>query len=344
MKFLSVDQKGQVLQSGGEPLEDLDFAKGIILNTNLEPSLAYSCEFGEDKYYIEPISTLYIAEKIISLKSGLLKVQIQYDLILELDLEKIFLDYKDRFIIYSKNKNIPCLLSSNAQDELFNLADSYTDESIEFENINYKTPSWIGSNQQISESRFWSDHYNSDQKPWDLGEVSSSLHWAVQKIKLPKQRIAVLGSGAGHDASYLSQLGHTVTGFDFSEEALKEAKTRYGENQNLKWVKENIFDLAEKFRDQFDLVVEHTCFCAIEPERRDELIKVWSSILTEKGQLLGIFFVMPKVSGPPFGATELEVKERLEKFKFRFDLWKRSQFSVEKRLGKELIVLATKKS
>jgi hypothetical protein len=92
---------------------------------------------------------------------------------------------------------------------------------------------------------------------------------------------------------------------------------------------------------QFDLIFEHTCYCAIPPQKRNDLVKVWRRLLTEKGQILGIFFVMPKRTGPPFGGSEWEVRERLIK-SFSFKFWQRSCQSVPERLGKELLVLAEK--
>ena len=92
---------------------------------------------------------------------------------------------------------------------------------------------------------------------------------------------------------------------------------------------------------QFDMIFEHTCYCAIDPERRAELIQTYTRLLAPDGQLMGVFFVMDKHDAPPFGGTEWELRERLRK-RYQFQFWGRWQHSVPARKGRELFVLARK--
>ena len=91
-----------------------------------------------------------------------------------------------------------------------------------------------------------------------------------------------------------------------------------------------------------DIIFEHTLFCAIAPEKRKELVRVWKNSLSDAGYLLGIFFVMPKRSGPPYGGSEWELRELLEPH-FRLMYWKRWLHSPPRRQGTELVVFAQKR-
>ncbi len=66
-------------------------------------------------------------------------------------------------------------------------------------------------------------------------------------------------------------------------------------------------------------------------------------MLTETGHLLGIFFVVPKRTGPYFGGSEWELREKLQT-PFNFLYWTRLKFSPGWRLGAELMVYAQIKS
>jgi SAM-dependent methyltransferase len=59
-------------------------------------------------------------------------------------------------------------------------------------------------------------------------------------------------------------------------------------------------------RDEFDWVFEHTCFCAIQPDRREDYVRRVGELLKPGGHLLAIFFLNPEhdesdAGGPPFG-------------------------------------------
>ena len=62
----------------------------------------------------------------------------------------------------------------------------------------------------------------------------------------------------------------------------------------------------------FDGVWEYTCFCAIDPARRDAYVRTIATILKPGGWLLACFFPMRRVAaGPPFPVSEAEVSAPL---------------------------------
>lgn len=339
-EFLKVTVNGEVLDSKGQVLAAVE-AKDLLESTTLNEKFVY---LASKDQILEVFDFLFIIKSLSLGQKDKLEAIAQYGIELNLDLNQIYLDYKDRFIIYNE-VGIPCVLSDYAQNQLFDLCDEYSDNDITINGVTYDTALWLSPNSKISESHFWSERYIEQRTEWDLNEPTPCLVWALKKFKLPKMRVAVLGCGRGHDAAYIASLGHKVTGFDFSSEAISEAQKIYGNikdlSANLSWSCEDIFNLNSNHYGQYDLVFDHTLFCAIDPEKRDQLLGAWHKLLAPQGQILGVFFTMPKPDGPPYGATEEEILTRVTK-KFRKDFWERSKVSTPKRMGKELIVLATK--
>ena len=163
-------------------------------------------------------------------------------------------------------------------------------------------------------------------------------------IKVQRSRILVLGCGRGHDAAWFARAGHIVTAVDYSEDAISEAKHLYGDVADLTFAREDALALPTKYTEAFDIVFDHTLYCAIDPARRGDLVKSWRKALTENGHLLGIFFCNEKQKGPPYGGSEWELRSRLNK-QFRTLFWQRLKDSPKEnlsRLGSELFIYSQK--
>ena len=179
---------------------------------------------------------------------------------------------------------------------------------------------------------FWEERYAKGDMPWDIGQVSpafvnylDSCHCNVGAgliLPNPNTNIAVLGCGRGHDAFYFAQFEgkqyrtckFNVYGFDFSEIAIRfcnELKQKKN-IKNISFYKVDIFKLlrSNQWKNYFDCVIEHTCFCAIDPNRRKEYIDLVKHILKPGGKVIGLFFMKPKeLGGPPFGSSPDDIKE-----------------------------------
>jgi SAM-dependent methyltransferase len=108
--------------------------------------------------------------------------------------------------------------------------------------------------------------------------------------------VAVPGCGFGHDAAALAARGFRVTAFDFAPLALEGARARHGEA--VRWLLEDWFTTAE---GPFDAVFDHTCFVAMEPERRAAYLARTEALLKPGGLWLGAFFhTVVREPGPPF--------------------------------------------
>ena len=126
-------------------------------------------------------------------------------------------------------------------------------------------------------------------------------------------RIAVPGAGRGHDARLLARRGYRVTAFDFAEAAVAEARRlAAAEAVELAVEPRDVFTLPRDHAGAFDGVWEYTCFCAIDPARRDEYARVLHAILRPGGLLLACFFPLRDgTDGPPFPVSREEIERVL---------------------------------
>lgn len=159
---------------------------------------------------------------------------------------------------------------------------------------------------------FWQDRYQSGNMPWDLGHASPHFEYLLktQSEKLPPGRMAVLGSGRGHDAAYFAAAGFEVTGFDYAPGAVEAARQLYG--NAVTFVQADICDLAfaapgSPYHQAFDYLLEHTCFCAIHPSQRDDYARSARDLLKPGGLLIGVFWEHGDDDGPPHNTTLADV-------------------------------------
>jgi SAM-dependent methyltransferase len=119
----------------------------------------------------------------------------------------------------------------------------------------------------------------------------------------------VPGCGTGHDAREFARAGFATFGFDIAPSAIQLAagKTKAaGLNAQ--------FHLADFLRDEspqtFDWLFEHTLFCAIQPQERDDYVRAALRWLKPGGQYLAVNYLIPDEDGPPFGTTRNELWRR----------------------------------
>lgn len=157
----------------------------------------------------------------------------------------------------------------------------------------------------ITQPNFWEKRYQENSTRWDLGQAAPAFVQLLDSPNTPKPgRTAVLGCGRGYDALLFADRGFEVVGFDFAPSAIADARSlAAARNSTAQFLQRDIFELDEEFPQGFDYVVEHTCFCAIPPERRPEYVQLVRSLLRPGGELLAIFFTHTRPGGPPFGTT-----------------------------------------
>lgn len=187
----------------------------------------------------------------------------------------------------------------------------------------------------------WQKKYLQKETPWDKGEPAPGLvDWLKKSTLDTKARILVPGCGCGHDANAWAQADFETTGLDLSTLALESARKRYEAQSGLAFFTSDF--LTESPDQPFDLVFEHTLYCAIDPGRRDEYPNALNRWLKPGGHFLAIHFVFPITeAGPPFGADLDEIINRFSPEFELLDQWDPRNF--EGRDGEEKMFLWRKK-
>jgi len=200
-------------------------------------------------------------------------------------------------------------------------------------------------NNDISSSKFWDECYINNNTGWDIGSITPVFEDWCNKLQ-QKYSILVPGAGNGYDPLYFASKGHDVTAVDFSKEATNNIKAYAEKNQiDINIINEDIFKLDINLFNKFDYVIEYTCFCAIDRDRRLDYIKVMSDLLKKNGELIGLFLPVlkdKKDGGPPYS---INIKKVISQFSDYFDVLKsiKHPLSIKPRLGNEQYIHFKKK-
>lgn len=187
----------------------------------------------------------------------------------------------------------------------------------------------------------WDERYQNQDTPWDHGEAAPAIREVVKRECFsPDAKVLVPGCGLGHDVRAWVDAGFHATGLDVSAVALNRAEKRYG-RKGLQWLQVDMFDPEGVEHAGYDIVWEHTCFCAIPLDMRMSYVDVVHRSLKPGGIFCGLFFTdtgNPAGVGPPFNVKPEEV-ERL--FSSRFTLlWQKApEQAYESRVGREWLMV-----
>lgn len=190
----------------------------------------------------------------------------------------------------------------------------------------------------VANSQYWENRYIEGTTGWDLGQAAPPFVTLLDSAAAPKPgRIAVLGAGSGYDALLFAQRGFEVIGFDFAPSAIASA-TELAQNNGIsaQFLQRNIFGLPAEFPHYFDYVLEHTCFCAIDPSDRTSYVQLVKSLLKPDGELIALFWAHNQPGGPPFGTSTTEIRQYFEP-DFTINSLTLANNSVPQRQGQEYL-------
>lgn len=156
----------------------------------------------------------------------------------------------------------------------------------------------------------WEEAYRRRETPWEKGQPHPGLVDFLVEHGPLQGEIFVPGCGSGHDVRALSTLENHPIGVDLAPFAITKAKARPAIARE-EYLLGDLFALPEKFEHHFDWVFEHTCFCAIDPSRRQDYVSTIVRLLKPGGRLLAIFFINPDhdEDGPPYRVSRAELKD-----------------------------------
>jgi len=186
--------------------------------------------------------------------------------------------------------------------------------------------------RDVSSATYWEGRYREGSTGWDLGGPCPVLVALVDSpLAPPRGRVAFPGCGQGHDLRHWLARGYDAAGFDFAVQP-----------EGLPVERLDVFELGTRHAEEFDAVVEYTCYCAVDPERRAAYARSLRDALRPGGTLVALLFpVEEREGGPPFGIREEEITAVLGAGLDLFHLETPTQ-SVGPRLGRERLALFRK--
>ncbi len=158
----------------------------------------------------------------------------------------------------------------------------------------------------------WDALYRQGDTGWDLGEAAPPfVDLLAGPDAPPAGRLIALGSGRGHDALLFAAHGFDVLGVDFAPAAIAEAIERaaaQGLTKRARFLQADIFALPPEYRAAFDVVLEHTCMCALDPRLLDEYAALVTRLLRPGGTYVALFYTHGRPGGPPYTTDAAEIR------------------------------------
>jgi len=179
----------------------------------------------------------------------------------------------------------------------------------------------------------WEERYRTGNAHWDHGAPSPGLlEFLHQHPELPKGSVAVPGCGTGHDVLAWAQSGFEPHGCDIAPSAVRLGTQRLLEAGLAANFARADF-LHEDPPQQYDYLWEHTLFCAIHPDQRQQYVDAVCRWLKPDGTYLAVNYIVCGPEGPPWAVSATELWQRLTPHFDLIDQW--IPRSYPNRCGKE---------
>jgi 2-polyprenyl-3-methyl-5-hydroxy-6-metoxy-1,4-benzoquinol methylase len=190
--------------------------------------------------------------------------------------------------------------------------------------------------KQTIDKEFWDGRYENEQTGWDIGHASRPIKEYIDQITDKELRILIPGAGNSYEAEYLHNQGFkNVTVIDISNHPLENIKKRIPSFPTNNLIHQDFFELNGKF----DIIIEQTFFCALNPNLRQDYVNKMHDLLNKNGKIIGLMFDAPlNTEHPPFGGNKKEYKKLFEP-KFEIKTIELAHNSIEPRAGKEVLLI-----
>ncbi len=183
---------------------------------------------------------------------------------------------------------------------------------------------------------FWEERYQNNQTGWDVGYISTPLKDYIDQLVNKNIKILIPGAGNSHEAEYLWNNGFkNIYVLDIAEHPLLNFKRRIPDFPETHLLHDDFFEI----KDTFDLIIEHTFFCALNPVLRDKYVSKTHDLLSEKGKLIGLLFDFELTKeGPPFGGSKNEYLAHFSNH-FKIKTLEKAYNSIKPRQDRELFFI-----
>lgn len=193
------------------------------------------------------------------------------------------------------------------------------------------------------DATYWQQRYAAGQTGWDAGHITTPLlDYFVQLGQSDARRILIPGAGRAYEAEYLHRQGWpNVFVADVAPAALDDLRRRVPDFPAAHLLLEDFFALSPE--PPYDMVVEQTFFCALDPALRPAYARQCARLLRPGGTLVGLLFNTEfSQPGPPFGGSREEYRPYFEPY-LDFVHFDTATNSIKPRQGRELFICLKKK-
>lgn len=187
---------------------------------------------------------------------------------------------------------------------------------------------------------YWDERYRKQQTGWDIGYVSTPLKNYFDQLSDKNIRILIPGGGNSYEARYLYSKGfHNITIIDISKVVTEKISKEFtaADFPGITILTGDFFELT----GEYDLIVEQTFFCALDPSLREQYADHVKNLLSDNGKLVGLLFNRDFETNPPFGGNINEYRQLFSKG-LRIGLLESCYNSIPERQGSELFLIACK--
>ncbi len=183
---------------------------------------------------------------------------------------------------------------------------------------------------------FWKEKYKDEKTGWDIGYPSTPIQNYIEQLTDKELSILIPGCGNGYEAELLHKLGFkNVTILDIVKQPLANFSERVPSFPKKHLIHADFFN----HQKQYDLIIEQTFFCALNPTFRKRYVEQMHQLLNDNGKLVGLLFNFPLTNqGPPFGGSKQEYIDTFSKY-FNLKILEKSYNSIEERKDKELFII-----
>lgn len=189
------------------------------------------------------------------------------------------------------------------------------------------------------DKEFWNERYVNNEMGWDLNQVSPPIKNYIDQLNDKSLKILIAGCGNAYEAEYLWKHGFTnITLVDIAPKLVEQLKVKF-KDTGIEVIEADIFE----HEGEYDLILEQTLFCALNPEHRENYANKMQSLLSANGKLVGLLFNCHfEKDGPPFGGSQQEYEALFSKY-FSINTIEDCHNSIDPRSGNELFVIMKSK-
>ena len=132
---------------------------------------------------------------------------------------------------------------------------------------------------------YWEERYKENRLGWDIGQVSTPIKTYIDQLSDSSLKVLIPGAGKGYEAQYLHKKGFKQTYVvDIASQPLQHILEVCPDFPKFHLLETDFFTIEES---GFDLILEQTFFCALDPKLRIRYAEKMHSLLKPGGALAG---------------------------------------------------------